>query len=116
MTDFFSFYVSLLVSREANRRKNTWFFKATTDFEFSGCKKHGHSYHHYPNYAPILVHEDCPTDLINTKWVSVPHGREGDSFKLTRKNMYEDQLFICEDKRFEMDRTIETTKWTMLVL
>jgi paired amphipathic helix protein Sin3a len=38
--------------------------------------------------------------------VSVTSGSEDYSFKLFRKNQYEEALFKCEDDRYELDLTI----------
>jgi Sin3 family co-repressor len=38
------------------------------------------------------------------------------SFKHMRKNQYEEQLFKCEDERFEMDMLIDSTASTIKVL
>ncbi len=43
---------------------------------------------------------------LNDKWVSVASGSEDFSFKVTRKNPYEEALCKCEDERFEMDMAI----------
>jgi hypothetical protein len=43
--------------------------------------------------------------------VSTPLGSEEDfAFKHMRKNQYEEELFKCEDQRFELDMVIETNK------
>lgn len=113
---FYVAFVNVLASREANRRKGTWFFKSLGEYDLTQEVTHGYSYHKYPENAPVLQNENVPKDLINNIWISVPFGREDYSFKLMRKNIYEDSLFICEDKRFEADREIENTKYTILVL
>ncbi len=43
---------------------------------------------------------------LNDDWISVAHGSEDFSFKVMRKNEYEEQLFNCEDERFDLDWTI----------
>ncbi len=43
---------------------------------------------------------------INDKWISVASGSEDFSFKVTRKNPYEEALCKCEDERFELDMAI----------
>eukprot|EP00189_Rhodosorus_marinus_P007299 CAMPEP_0184752766 /NCGR_PEP_ID=MMETSP0315-20130426/43753_1 /TAXON_ID=101924 /ORGANISM="Rhodosorus marinus, Strain UTEX LB 2760" /LENGTH=2242 /DNA_ID=CAMNT_0027232119 /DNA_START=421 /DNA_END=7149 /DNA_ORIENTATION=+ len=45
---------------------------------------------------------------LNDYWVSVPMGSEDYSFKHFRKNQFEDNLFRCEDDRYELDMVIET--------
>eukprot|EP00879_Flechtneria_rotunda_P010154 GHRR01010615.1.p1 GENE.GHRR01010615.1~~GHRR01010615.1.p1 ORF type:complete len:776 (+),score=281.26 GHRR01010615.1:210-2537(+) len=47
-------------------------------------------------------------EVLNDSWVSIISGSEDYSFKLMRKNQYEEALFRCEDDRFELDMCIET--------
>jgi len=49
---------------------------------------------------------------LNDVWVSVPMGSEDYTTKL-RKNQYEDNLFRCEDDRYELDMVIETNASTI---
>jgi paired amphipathic helix protein Sin3a len=39
---------------------------------------------------------------LNDTVISIPTGSEDFSFKATRKNIYEENLFKCEDERFEV--------------
>jgi paired amphipathic helix protein Sin3a len=46
--------------------------------------------------------------VLNDVWVSQPVGsEETNSFKHARKNCYEEELFKCEDERFELDMVID---------
>lgn len=47
---------------------------------------------------------------------SIPTGSEDFSFKSTRKNIYEENLFKCEDERFELDMVIENNAAAIRVL
>ena len=51
--------------------------------------------------------------VLNDTWVSVPTGSEEGSFKHLRRNQYEDNLFRCEDDRYELDMVIETNAATI---
>jgi paired amphipathic helix protein Sin3a len=47
---------------------------------------------------------DLDQNVLNDVWVSQPVGsEETNSFKHVRKNVYEEELFKCEDERFELD-------------
>eukprot|EP00798_Chlamydomonas_sp_ICE-L_P000490 gene490-1896_t len=46
--------------------------------------------------------------ILNDSFVNVITGSEDYSFKLMRKNQYEEALFRCEDDRYEFDMCIET--------
>eukprot|EP00882_Tetradesmus_deserticola_P011207 GHRQ01011856.1.p1 GENE.GHRQ01011856.1~~GHRQ01011856.1.p1 ORF type:complete len:534 (+),score=277.95 GHRQ01011856.1:129-1730(+) len=52
-------------------------------------------------------------EVLNDSWVSIISGSEDYSFKLMRKNQYEEALFRCEDDRFELDMCIETNASTL---
>lgn len=68
----------------------------------------------YKRLPPDFVMPVCRgrTELerktLNDTWVSVPMGSEDYSFKHFRKNQFEDNLFRCEDDRYELDMVIET--------
>lgn len=53
---------------------------------------------------------------INDHWVSVTQGSEEYSAKFMRKNSYEDNLYRCEDDRYELDMVIETNAATIMQL
>jgi uncharacterized membrane protein YgcG len=57
-----------------------------------------------PHSSPLLILPPVllPSQVCNDRWVSVPTGSEDFSFKIMRKNSYEDALFRCEDERFEV--------------
>ena len=54
--------------------------------------------------------------MLNDLWVSVPTGSEDFSFKVMRKNQYEDALFRCEDERFEVDMVLDNSAAAIRVL
>ena len=52
---------------------------------------------HVDHIPPFMLDE-----VLNDRLVSIPTGSEDFSFKSTRKNIYEENLFKCEDERFEL--------------
>eukprot|EP00180_Rhodochaete_pulchella_P001140 Plantae.Rhodophyta-Rhodochaete_pulchella.ctg1955.p1 GENE.Plantae.Rhodophyta-Rhodochaete_pulchella.ctg1955~~Plantae.Rhodophyta-Rhodochaete_pulchella.ctg1955.p1 ORF type:complete len:806 (+),score=140.93 Plantae.Rhodophyta-Rhodochaete_pulchella.ctg1955:54-2420(+) len=56
---------------------------------------------------------DLEKRTLNDIWVSVPSGSEDYSNKHLRKNPHEDNLFRCEDDRYELDMVIETNSSTI---
>ena len=64
---------------------------------------HTPSYVKYPPGLPKLTcsGRDALCDaVLNDGWVSIVSGSEDYSFKLMRKNQYEEALFRCEDDRW----------------
>ena len=51
---------------------------------------------------------------INTRWISIPTGQEHFSFH--NKNAFEENLFKCEDERYELDQFIFRTESTIKTL
>lgn len=61
------------------------------------------SYVKYPAGLPKLVcsgRDALCDEVLNDTWVSIVSGSEDYSFKLMRKNQYEEALFRCEDDRW----------------
>lgn len=77
------------------------------------------SYRRIPPDCPALdfsgrsLHE---RRTINDTWINVTRGSEDYSFKFMRKNQSEDNLFRCEDDRYELDLVIETNAATIMKL
>ncbi|KAI8469341.1 MAG: hypothetical protein J3K34DRAFT_522233 [Monoraphidium minutum] len=77
------------------------------------------SYVKYPAQLPKLVcsgRDALCLSVLNDEWVSVVSGSEDYSFKLMRKNQYEEALFRCEDDRYELDMAIEQNRATLELL
>ena len=53
---------------------------------------------------------------LNDNWINVTTGSEDYSFKFMRRNQNEDNLFRCEDDRYELDLVIETNASTIMKL
>lgn len=58
--------------------------------------------------------DDIGKQVLNEKWVSVPRGSEYFSFHI--KNQNEEQLFVLEDERYELDNHIAMTGSTIEAL
>jgi histone deacetylase complex regulatory component SIN3 len=110
LTEMFETFKSIAESRESTRRKHGWFFRPLSDFDTVKSKKHGHS---YLEIQRPRVLKDKPSPEINEQWVSVPYGSEDVSFRMFRKNMFEDALFKCEDERHDLDLAIENGSYTL---
>lgn len=84
--------------------------RATYEIDYSTCRRCGPSYRALPR-SFLVPHCTGRTEadkaVLNDTWVSVPTGSEDFSFKNSRKNDYEEELFKCEDDRFELDLLIE---------
>jgi paired amphipathic helix protein Sin3a len=103
--------------RESSRRKTGWFFRPLSEYDSKSMKRHGHSYLEIKRpKIPARGRTEELKEQLNSQWVSVPYGSEDYSFKLMRKNIYEDALFKCEDERFEFDMRIEGARYTLEML
>ena len=69
-------------------------------------------------YPPIIStgRYDTLRKEINDQWVTVAKGSEDFSFKVMRRNVFEDALFKCEDERFEIDIAINNFSTTIKFL
>jgi len=112
----------ILLSREKNRRQNTWICRPLSDFHPSAWD-HGRvenpdpvvvyaqrlgSYTLLPHdYPPIISTGRSETGKkeLNDNWFTVAKGSEDLPTKNMR-NLHEDALFKCEDERFELDCAI----------
>jgi len=102
--------MKILGSRMVSRRQQSWFCKPLSELNaIAGQNKRMFSYLQLPEDFPPIIstgREDQLRKHINDIWVSVASGSEDFSFKVTRKNPYEEQLCKCEDERFEHDMAI----------
>jgi paired amphipathic helix protein Sin3a len=60
------------------------------------------------DYPPFIStgREEGVSKELNDRWITIGHGSEDYSFNYMRKNIFEEELFKCEDERFEQDLTI----------
>ncbi|EFJ52117.1 hypothetical protein VOLCADRAFT_56211 [Volvox carteri f. nagariensis] len=68
-----------------------------------------------PGYPHLASSGRTPLaeSVLNSEFVNVITGSEDYSFKLMRKNQYEESLFRCEDDRYEFEMAIERNVATM---
>ncbi|KAE8701488.1 Paired amphipathic helix protein Sin3-like 4 [Hibiscus syriacus] len=95
--------------------KDKFIGKSINELDLSNCEQCTPSYRLLPeNYPrPVASKRDAiGIEVLNDDWVSVTSWSEDYSFKLTRKNQYEEILFQCEDDRFELDMLLESVKDT----
>eukprot|EP00954_Amorphochlora_amoebiformis_P021390 1346080-Amorphochlora_amoeboformis.AAC.3 len=103
--------------RITRQRKNYYTFVASVDF--TSCPQPTPSYRRIPDDIPL---PSCSgrtplcDEVLNNRCISIPTGSEDFSFKATRKNIYEENLFKCEDERFELDMVIENNASAIRVL
>ena len=79
-----------------------------SEVDFTQCRRCTPSYRALPKSFPRPQCSDRTVEIdvavLNDEWVSIPIGSEESfSFKHMRKNQWEEQLFKCEDERFEID-------------
>ncbi|KAH9508489.1 Paired amphipathic helix protein Sin3a [Bulinus truncatus] len=81
------------------------------EIDFTTCKRYGASYRGIPSK---FVPPKCSgrsalcREVLNDTWVSFPTWSEDSSFVTSRKTQYEENIYKCEDERFELDYVIET--------
>jgi len=100
--------MKILAGRCASRRQLSWACRPLSDLVQYKCERNG-SYIKLPEEYPAIIATgrlDWLRPEFNNAWISVASGSEHTSFKIMRKNGYEDQLFKCEDDRFEHDMAI----------
>jgi len=103
--------------RVTRERKNYYTFVASVDF--TSCPQPTPSYRRIPDDIPL---PSCSgrtplcDQVLNNRCISIPTGSEDFSFKATRKNIYEENLFKCEDERFELDMVIENNASAIRIL
>lgn len=89
------------------------------EIDFNTCKRYGASYRGIPSK---FVPPKCTgrtalcREVLNDTWVSFPTWSEDSSFVTSRKTQYEENIYKCEDERFELDYVIETNFSTIKCL
>ncbi len=85
------------------QKNNYYAFMSSADL--SQCDQVTPSYRLLPkDIHPPMCSGRTPLceQVLNDTVISIPTGSEDFSFKATRKNIYEENLFKCEDERFEV--------------
>lgn len=97
----------------------TNYYAFVSSVDFTVCHQPTPSYRELPAQIQV-THASGRTEIgdevLNDSCVSIPTGSEDFSFKSTRKNIYEENLFKCEDERFELDMLIENNAAAIRVL
>lgn len=99
--------------------QDVWYSMPIAEVDLSQCQRCTPSYRCLPEGYPVLSCSErskAEQSVLNDQWVSVPTGSEDFSFKISRKNAYEDALFHCEDERHEVDQCIENNASCMRIL
>ena len=89
------------------------------EINYSSCKRYGPSYRALPKayqYMKCTGRDELCNEVLNDVWVSFPTWSEDSVFLSSKKNVYEEALYKCEDERYEMDRIIEANMATINVL
>ena len=89
------------------------------EIDFRACKRYGPSYRALPQAyqdQKCSGRTELCEEVLNDTWVSFPSWSEDSVFLSSKKNVYEEQLFKCEDERYELDRVIEANLATIRVL
>lgn len=89
------------------------------EIDYSTCKRLGASYCALPKTYPLPKtsgRTPLCREVLNDTWVSFPTWAEDSTFVTSRKTIYEEYIYRCEDERFELDVVIETNAATIRVL
>jgi hypothetical protein len=95
---------------KSDERNSYYTFVHSNDNDLTSASKATPSYRVLPaniSIPPSSGRSRLCEEVLNDRVVSIPTGSEDKSFKATRKNVYEENLFKCEDERFEIDMLIE---------
>ncbi|KAF5479524.1 hypothetical protein F2P56_000335 [Juglans regia] len=98
-------------AKEKERYKEKYMYKSIQELDLSTCERCTPSYRLLPDDYPIPLasqRSELGAQVLNDHWVSVTSGSEDYSFKHMRRNQYEENLFRCEDDRFELDMLLES--------
>ena len=97
-----------------NRRADSVMCKQLSDFSLNAGPRTDQSYTVVPAEFPKSFYmgaDEICKKVLNLTWVSVPTGSEHFSFHL--KNNFEEQLFKCEDERYEYDMYVRMMDSTL---
>ncbi|XP_047310772.1 paired amphipathic helix protein Sin3-like 2 [Impatiens glandulifera] len=101
--------------KEKDKCKEKYMGKSIQELDLSDCQRCTPSYRLLPDDYPIPIasqRSELGTKVLNNRWVSVTSGSEDYSVKHIRRNTYEENLFRCEDDRFELDMLLESVRAT----
>jgi histone deacetylase complex regulatory component SIN3 len=104
------------ISATAPPSDGLWRYKSLSEAAAESKERCDTSYKRIPaeyQAMPCSGRRELERHVLNDIWVSVPTGSEEGSFKHMRRNQFEDNLFRCEDDRYELDMVIETNAATI---
>ncbi|KAL7580283.1 hypothetical protein ACA910_013015 [Epithemia clementina (nom. ined.)] len=97
--------------------EDAWYSVPLSEIDFSRCRRCTLSYRALPRdypAPPCTERSEAESKVLNDVWVSLPVGSEESyTFRHMRRNTYEEQLFRCEDERFEIDMVIDSNAATL---
>ena len=96
-----------------------WASTPLHEIDFSRCKHATPSYRALPTSMSrprCSGRLDLDLGVLNDVWVSQPVGSEENSFTHVRKSFYEEEIFKCEDERFELDMIVDANSATIAIL
>ena len=92
----------------------------TSEIDFNQCRKCTPSYRALPKDYPKPVcteRSEMEQSVLNDEWITFPFSTEETyTFKHMAKNAHEEELFKCEEDRFEVDMIIDSNYCTMRIL
>ena len=92
----------------------------TSEIDFSQSRKCTPSYRALPkDYPKPMCSEraDWENEVLNDEWITFPFGHEDNyTFRHMMKNQHEEELFKCEEDRFEIDMIIDSNYCTIRIL
>ena len=92
----------------------------TSEIDFNQCRKCTPSYRALPKDYPKSVcteRSEMEQSVLNDEWITFPFSTEETyTFKHMAKNAYEEELFKCEEDRFEVDMIIDSNYCTIGIL
>lgn len=100
-------------------QKNKYLTRPISELDTSTLERPTTSYVRLPREYPSLPctgRTPLGAEMLNDELVSVTTGTEDSQFKQMRKNQYEENLFRCEDERYDLEMAIERNVSAMKTL
>ncbi|XP_075875302.1 paired amphipathic helix protein Sin3a-like isoform X2 [Nelusetta ayraudi] len=89
------------------------------EIDYASCKRLGSSYRALPKsyqQPKCTGRTQLCREVLNDTWVSFPSWSEDSTFVSSKKTQYEENIYRCEDERFELDVVLETNLATIRAL
>ncbi|CAD7699293.1 unnamed protein product [Ostreobium quekettii] len=97
-------------NRAGASQRNKYLTRPVSELDTSTLERPTTSYVRLPREYPTLKSSGKTAlgeEVLQDELVSVTTGTEDAAFKQMRKNQYEENLFRCEDERFDLEMAIE---------